>query len=213
MQRIRFSTYALLFAVASLAMFWPDAGVYAGNARLWEIRSDPNALRAAREAGRKISFFCANCHGDNGVSNLPTVPNLAGQNADYLLEQTRKFGTGDRKEPFMQGLIKVLREEEIIQMSLFYASQNPRPGKPSPASVEAGKRLFTVHCVRCHGEKARGDELIPRLAGQHKEYLVESVSRYRNKSGERQDPQMSASVAPLTDANIRAVAAYLNSLP
>jgi cytochrome c553 len=79
--------------------------------------------------------------------------------------------------------------------------------------VDEGKRVYTVFCARCHGDRARGDELIPRLASQHEEYLVLSVTRYRNKSGERQDPQMTAAVAPMKDANIKAIAAYLSSLP
>jgi cbb3-type cytochrome c oxidase subunit III len=214
MRETRFSfSHALLSAAACLVAFWFGGNVYAADARLKEIRSNPQTLTAAREAGRRIAVFCANCHGSSGVSNLSNVPNLAGQNVDYLLEQIRKFGSGQRKDPFMQGLIKALREEEKIQLSLFYASQNPRPGNPDPASVEAGKRLFTVYCARCHGEKARGNELIPRLASQHEEYVVLSATRYRNQSGERQDPQMIVSVAPLKDADIKAVAAYVNSLP
>ncbi|MCL2021150.1 MAG: c-type cytochrome [Betaproteobacteria bacterium] len=212
MQKTRLlSFYAMLLAAAG--MFWSGGSAYAADARLKEINSDPHTLRVAQEAGRRIAAFCANCHGNNGVSNLPEVPNLAGQNVDYLLEQTRKFGTGERKDPFMQGLIKALKEEEKIQLSLFYASQNPRPGKPNPASVEAGRLVFKKSCARCHGEKAHGNELIPRLASQHEEYLVMSVTRYRNKSGERQDPQMAAAVAPLKDADIKTVATYLSSLP
>jgi len=204
-------SYLLLLVAAGL--LWSGGAVHARDPRLTEIRSDPQTLREAMERGRKIAAFCANCHGANGVSNLPEVPNLAGQNVDYLLEQTRKFGNGQRRDPFMQGLIKALKEEEKIQLSIFYASQSPSPAKPNPASVEHGRRVFSVFCARCHGDKARGDELIPRLASQHEEYIVASVTRYRNKSGERQDPQMTAAVAPLKDADIKAVAAYLSSLP
>ncbi|MDR1849316.1 MAG: cytochrome c4 [Zoogloeaceae bacterium] len=214
MQKARnFSSRALLLAVLCLAAFWSSARVHAGDARLKEISSDPSALRSAQAAGRKASSFCVNCHGANGVSKLLDVPNLAGQNPDYLLEQTRKFGKGERKDPFMQGLIKALQEEEKIQISLFYASQNPQPGTPDPAKVAQGKVVFLKYCHRCHGERARGDELIPRLAGQHEEYIVVAVTRYRDRTGERQDPQMSSAVAPLKNNEIKLVAAYLNSLP
>jgi cytochrome c553 len=190
-----------------------SAPVLAGDARLRAIQEDPQALRAAQAAGKKASFFCVNCHGGNGVSKLPEVPNLAGQNADYLLEQTRRFGRGQRKDEFMQGLIKVLKEEEKIQISLFYAGQNPKPGKPDSAEAAKGKQIYTQFCLRCHGSTARGNETIPRLAGQHPEYLILSVTRYRNKTGERQEAQMSSAVAPLKDADIKAVAAYLYGLP
>ncbi|MCL2021149.1 MAG: c-type cytochrome [Betaproteobacteria bacterium] len=214
MQKIRYPSFqALLLAVACLVAFWPGSGVYAGDARLKEISSDPYMLWSARGAGRKIAAFCANCHGDSGISVLPDVPNLAGQNADYLLEQTRKFGNGQRKDHFMQGMINALQEEEKVQLSLFYASQNPGSGRArATVDTKAGGRLFTASCARCHGDKALGDELIPRLAGQHEAYLVVATIRYHRNSGERQDPRMSASVAPLKDADIKAVAAYLSNL-
>ncbi len=182
-------------------------------ADLQAITADPVALQAAQQAGSKASFFCANCHGENGVSKLPEVPNLAGQNPAYLLEQIRKFGVGERKDEFMQGLIKVLKDNEKIQIALYYASQTPLPGKQDAAKVAAGKVLYTKLCARCHRDVAHGDELIPRLAGQHPVYLKLSVTRYRDKTGERQNPLMSSAVAPLKNEDIAAVAAYLNTLP
>ena len=46
--------------------------------KLKSIQSDPVALRAAVDAGKKVTFFCANCHGEDGISKMPEVPNLAG---------------------------------------------------------------------------------------------------------------------------------------
>jgi cytochrome c553 len=186
---------------------------YGADARLGAIQKNSDELRAAVQAGRKASFFCVNCHGDNGVSKLPEVPNLAGQNADYLLEQIRKFGDGRRKDEFMQGLIKVLTEEEKIQISLFYAVQRVKPNPQDTTLVAAGQKVYAQFCNRCHGDQARGSEVIPRLAGQHSEYVIQSVTRYRDKTGERVDPLMFSAVAPLRNEQIKAVAAYLSSLP
>jgi cytochrome c553 len=210
MQKLRHSL-VVISCLATLGLGGMEA--QATDPRLKALSSDPATLRMAQEAGRKASFFCVNCHGDNGVSRMPDVPNLAGQNADYVLEQTRKFGNGQRKDPFMQGLIRALKEEEKVQIALYYASQNPRPGKADPVKVENGRQVFTKYCVRCHGEKARGNEVIPRLSGQHQEYVIMSVTRYRDRSGERQDPLMFSAVAPLKDHEIQEVAAYLSTLP
>ena len=196
----------LLWGLAASAQASSDAALQA-------LLADPAARQAAEAAGKKAAFFCANCHGDNGVSKLPEVPNLAGQNPAYLLEQIRKFGSGQRRDEFMQGLIKVLKDDERLQISMFYASQQPVPGKQEAALVAAGKVVYEKLCSRCHGEQARGNETIPRLAGQHPEYLATSVTRYRDKTGERRDPLMSSAVAPLKNADIKAVAAYLNTLP
>lgn len=181
--------------------------------RLKSIGSDPVALRAAVDAGKKVTFFCANCHGDDGISKTADVPNLAGQNPAYLLEQIRKFGNGERKDPFMQGLIKVLKGEERIQVALYYASVKVAPSVAEASLVPRGKELFGKLCARCHGEQAHGNELYPRLAGQKVPYLKTSVTRYRDRSGERNNQLMSIATATLKNEDITAIANYLTQLP
>ncbi|PKO34808.1 MAG: cytochrome C [Betaproteobacteria bacterium HGW-Betaproteobacteria-7] len=181
--------------------------------RLKEISADPVALRAAVDAGKRVTFFCANCHGDDGISKTPDVPNLAGQNPAYLLEQIRKFGAGERKDPFMQGLIKVLKDEERVQVAHYYASKTVPPSKGNPALIPHGKELFTKLCVRCHGENARGGDLYARLAGQKVPYLQVTIQRYRDGTGIRNNQLMAIATAPLKNDDITAIANYLTQLP
>uniref|UniRef100_Q47AS5 Cytochrome c, class I n=1 Tax=Dechloromonas aromatica (strain RCB) TaxID=159087 RepID=Q47AS5_DECAR len=181
--------------------------------RLKTVQADPAALKAAVEAGKKATFFCANCHGEDGVSKTPEVPNLAGQNPAYLLEQIRKFGSGERKDQFMQGLIKVLKDEERVQVALYYASVTVPPSAADSAKVPHGKELFTKLCVRCHGEQARGNELFPRLAGQKLPYLQTTIARYRDGTGIRNNQLMSIATSTLKNEDIAAVANYLTQLP
>ncbi len=181
--------------------------------RLKAVQSDPAALRVAIEAGQKASFFCANCHGESGVSKAPEIPNLAGQNPAYLLEQIRKFGSGERQDAFMQGLIKVLKDEDRLQLALFYAAQAVPASKADPAQVSRGKELFNKLCLRCHGEQARGNDIYPRLAGQKAAYLQTSIIRYRDASGIRNNPLMSIATAPLKSEDVVAVAQYLTQMP
>ena len=180
--------------------------------RLKTLQSDPVAVKTAVEAGKKASFFCANCHGEDGVSKTSDVPNLAGQNPAYLLEQIRKFGSGERKDAFMQGLIKVLKDEERLQVALYYANATVPPGRADAVQAERGKALFNKLCVRCHGEQARGNELYPRLAGQKLPYLQTSITRYRDKTGVRTNQLMSIATATLKDEDIVAVSNYLTQL-
>jgi len=182
-------------------------------ARIKTLQADPAALSAAVEAGRKASFFCANCHGDAGSSKLPEVPNLAGQNPEYLLEQMRKFVTGERKDAFMQGLIKVLKDDERANIALFYANTPVQAGRGDAGQQKHGKRMYEKLCVRCHGEKAHGDKLIPRLAGQQTTYLEHTIRRYRDKTGERLDPLMAIATSTLKNEDIKAIAHYLTQLP
>jgi len=177
------------------------------------IESDPKALRSAIDAGQKVTSFCANCHGEEGTSKLPEVPNLAGQNPAYLLEQVRKFDVGERKDPFMQGLIHALKEDERLQAVIFFSSKKPQPGVGDPAEVAKGKVLFSKLCVRCHGEQARGNEKIPRIASQKLNYLQLSIIRYRDRTGERREPLMTAATSQLKNEDVRAIANYLTTVP
>lgn len=181
--------------------------------RLKAIQADPVALKSAIEAGQKASAFCVNCHGEAGVSKIPEVPNLGGQNPAFLLEQIRKFGSGERKDQFMQGLIKVLKDEERVQVALFFGSQTVKPSKADVALVPRGKDLYTRLCVRCHGEAARGDATIARLAGQQIPYLQVSITRYRDNTGVRNNQLMSIATGSLKNDDITAIANYLTQLP
>lgn len=200
-----------LLSASVLAQSTPQAS--ASQERLKVLGADPVTLRAAIDAGKKATFFCANCHGEDGISKTPDVPNLAGQNPAFLLEQIRKFSVGERKDPFMQGLIKVLKEEERIQIALYYASVKVSPSVADNSQVPHGKELFAKLCVRCHGEQARGNELFPRLAGQKLPYLKTSITRYRDMTGERNNQLMAIATAPLKNEDITAIANYLTQMP
>jgi len=181
--------------------------------RLKSVSADPVALKQAVDAGKKAAFFCANCHGEDGISKSSEVPNLAGQNPAYLLEQIRKFGSGERKDQFMQGLIKVLKDDERLQIALYYASVTVRPSPADAVQVARGKVLFDKLCVRCHGEQARGNDIYPRLAGQKSPYLQTSITRYRDQTGVRNNQLMAIATAPLKNEDIVSVAHYLTQLP
>jgi cytochrome c553 len=200
-----------LVSASVLAQSTPQAS--AAQERLKALAADPVALRSAVDAGKKATFFCANCHGEDGISKTPEVPNLAGQNPAYLLEQIRKFGSGERKDPFMQGLIKVLKDEERVQVATYFASMKVPPSSADKNLVPRGKDLFAKLCIRCHGEQARGNEAIARLAGQKLPYLQTTIARYRDMTGVRNNQLMSIATAPLKNDDITAIANYLTQLP
>lgn len=183
------------------------------NARLKEIEGNPRQLEAAVKAGAKVASFCANCHGEGGNSANPDTPNLAGQNTAFLLEQVRQFADGRRKNIFMEGMIKALSPEEKLGVVLYYAQQEVAI-KPvtNAALVAKGQEYFNKICFRCHGENGRGNEKIARIAGQQSGYLTTTLKRYRDGSSLRADPLMAANTKTMTDADIAAVVAYVNSM-
>ena len=77
------------------------------------------------------------------------------------------------------------------------------------ASVGAQK---AKPCTACHG--ANFDTPIsadiPRLAGQHEDYLVRALTDY--KSGARKNPVMSGQAAALSKQDIDNIATYISGL-
>jgi len=207
----RRETRPLWILLSILALASSTASAQSMPDRLRSILASPSASASAIDGGRKISQFCANCHGLDGNSKLPDVPNLAGQNPIYLLEQVRKFSAGERRDEWMEPMIKQLSEAERLNIVVFYAAQTvvPSSSRPGPAF---GQDLFHSRCVQCHGPQARGGERFPRLAGQQHEYIVRSLTRYRNRTGERIAPEMFAMTASLKDTDIQALADFLSAL-
>lgn len=86
------------------------------------------------------------------------------------------------------------------------------------ANVEAGKAAAAkFNCASCHGANFNEpvDPSYPKLAGQHKDYLVQALKSYQRgavgTSG-RSNAIMEAQAKALSNADIENIAAYLNSL-
>ncbi|MDG1157425.1 MAG: cytochrome c [Litorivicinaceae bacterium] len=77
-------------------------------------------------AGKGKVAVCAGCHGMNGKAMVPTYPSLAGQNAAYLEGALKAYKTQERKgyqAAIMYGMAATLSDQDIADISAFYASQ------------------------------------------------------------------------------------------
>ena len=73
-------------------------------------------------AGKAKSATCAGCHGADGISAVPTYPNLAGQKEAYLIVTLKGFRDGTRKNATMNPMAKPLSDADIENLAAFYAS-------------------------------------------------------------------------------------------
>lgn len=73
--------------------------------------------------GRDKSMTCQACHGENGMSQSPQWPNLAGQHASYLVEALRQYKSGTRQDPVMAPLVGSLDDDTLAQIAAYYAAQ------------------------------------------------------------------------------------------
>ncbi|WP_374604574.1 cytochrome c [Arenimonas sp.] len=76
-------------------------------------------------AGQEKSKTCASCHGPTGNESLdPTYPKLAGQYPEYLAKALRDYKSGERQNAIMAGMAAALSDEDIDDLSAFYAAQD-----------------------------------------------------------------------------------------
>ncbi len=169
----------------------------------------PTGSAADIKAGQNKSTMCQGCHGINGVSTNPTWPSLAGQQRSYLEKQLQAFRSGTRKNPVMNGLATGLSDQDIENLSAFYASQSSKSAGADPALAKKGKAKVAM-CLGCHGNQAQGRGQFPKLAGQHPQYLAKQLNDFKN--GRRKAGPMEAMAKNLSEQDIREISAYLGSL-
>jgi len=73
-------------------------------------------------AGASKAASCAACHGQKGISGNPEWPNLAGQQEKYLISQLKGFRDGGRNNALMSPMAKPLSDDDIADISAYYAS-------------------------------------------------------------------------------------------
>lgn len=82
------------------------------------------AQAADIEAGKLKSQTCQACHGvdGNGMGD-PQYPKIAGQYADYLEKALLDYRSGARKNAIMAGFAGTLSDEDIKNLSAYFAAQ------------------------------------------------------------------------------------------
>jgi len=69
--------------------------------------------------------LCAACHGERGIASGKTIPNLAGQNLEYLRLAVLQYQSGARDVPAMRAASAMLNAAELDQVLQWYAMQRP----------------------------------------------------------------------------------------
>ncbi len=180
---------------------------------------DEAKRRATIAAGeeRISSGVCAQCHGLDGTATKPLTPNLAGQNAAYMLEQWEKFADGRRKNFVMQVLAKNFTMEEKVNIIVYYESLKPRAVAADPVVAQHGQRIFQSVCKLCHGEDGKGEAGYARLAGQPVDYVTMTLKRFRDNAHQavaadevkRSNVRMEQVAQSLSDYDIQGLANYI----
>lgn len=104
--------------IANLAAYFSGL---AGQAPAQAPRSDPPAVDLAAGVDLVSARACATCHGPNGLSVNPAVPDLAGQKQAYLAAALDAYRSGLRRESLMSRVARGLTDEDVKQLALYYS--------------------------------------------------------------------------------------------
>lgn len=85
--------------------------------------TEHNAVVGNAAVGKSKAEGCGACHGDEGNSEDPNNPRLAGQYESYLVKALREYKSGARKNPVMNGMAAALSEQDMQDIAAYYASQ------------------------------------------------------------------------------------------
>jgi cytochrome c553 len=186
----------------------------------WPMAGEADELQAKLE-------YCKTCHGLSGQGYLGyfPMPRLAGQQPQYIENQLRAFSERRRTNPSMFNVAHVLSPSMLTALAAHFRNLNPGPSGGAPrGSIATGKRIFeeglpesnVPACSACHGMEGKGQNEIPRLAGQLYPYTVGQLTGWKSERGQGSAVDTSAIMAPtahnLTRSQVEAVAAYVSFL-
>lgn len=209
MNKLLLSLSAVL--VASVTVF---------SAQAQEVKGDA-------KAGEKKNAMCIGCHGIVGYQasfpEIHKVPMISGQSEKYIASALNAYKKGERKHASMRGIAASLTDQDIADLSAFYATSGAVPGAAAPAkaadgSAKAMELVTKGACASCHGDSFSKpiDPSYPKIAGQHSDYLFVALKAYKTEGNSqigRGNAIMGGIAKQFSNAELKELANYMGKLP
>jgi len=205
-------TFSPLFVIASLTL--ASAQIQA-----------ESLVDGSIEAGKARALTCTACHGPEGNSPSPLWPNIAGQNASYLMAQLKAFKDGSRSDPLMTSQAMLLTDEDMANLAVYFESLPAAVQSVADESlIERGEALYRggnaedkiSACLACHGPSGRGNPAAkyPALQGQHAAYTAKQLRAYANgeRTSDGKTRMMRDIASNLDKEDIAALSSYVQGL-
>jgi len=203
---------AMLFATAGLALVATQA------------QAD-SLVDGSADAGKAKAITCTACHGAEGNSANAMWPNIAGQNAPYLLAQMAAFKDGSRTDPIMSSQAMMLNDEDMADLAVYFESLPAAAQSVADAkSIDRGEALYrggnsetgASACLACHGPTGRGNPAAkyPALQGQHATYTAKQLNDYAagTRTTDGKTSIMRDIATRLSKEDIAALSSYMQGL-
>jgi cytochrome c553 len=148
------------------------------------------AATGSADAGAAKAATCTACHGAAGNSANPLWPNLANQNAAYIVGQLKQFKANTRinSQGVMMGMAQTLDDQGMLDVATYFSTQTLTGLEADPSYWQAGQKLYRggdsargiPACMACHGPSGHGNPAAgyPALRAQHAQYVVKELNDY-----------------------------------
>jgi cytochrome c553 len=174
-----------------------------------------------QRAEQIVQGKCFICHGADGESSSPLFPRLAGQHARYIERQLADYQSGKRASSTMKPMVEDLSAADFKALGAYFEARKPQAHTVAdPELAQLGRGVFlrgnadsgVAACASCHGAKGEGTETLPRLAGQHAQYIERQLRAFDKRERSNDNAVMQAIASKLSALELRAVAAYISAL-
>jgi cytochrome c553 len=164
---------------------------------------------------------CFICHGAEGESSSPVFPRLAGQHASYVERQLADYKSGKRKNDTMQSMVADLSADDMRPLGMYFESKPTRAHPVAdPELAQVGRFVYhrgnpfsgVAACADCHGAAGHGTDKLPRLGGQHAQYVENQLRAFSKRERTNDNAVMHTIASKLTELELKAVAAYVSGL-
>jgi cytochrome c553 len=180
----------------------------------WNEARFAQVAAADAAEGKKLAkkFRCKKCHNDDGISDDPEIPSIAGQRTTYMYKQLMDFKHEVREDSDMRKVARKMSEDDMIHVSAWYASLE------RPEMIGGDPLLVVKVCDSCHEkdtvEEDNKIEVAPILKGQVPQYLEATMMAFKDADRSNDLFERMQSVShKLTDDEIRALARYYGTEP
>ncbi|MEY3791474.1 MAG: hypothetical protein RLZ09_2310, partial [Pseudomonadota bacterium] len=145
----------------------------------------------------------------------PMFPALAGQNARYIYLQLKDYKEGRRKNALMSPMAMNLSKEDMLDMAAYFNGQIQKKNnfKSDPQRIKAGAaKAEESLCAMCHMGGMSGQNEIPRLAGQHPEYVITQLKNFKARERTNDAGNMTSLAQTLSEEDMTNLAHWISSL-
>ncbi len=181
-------------------------------------------IKGDAKVGAGKVAMCIGCHSIPGYQasfpEVHKVPMISGQGAGYIAAALHAYQKGERRHPTMRSIAESLSEQDIADVSAFYAAQGEGESGAAKAR-EPGQRVAALlqkgACVSCHGDNFSKpiDPSYPKIAGQYSDYLFVALKSYKVDpvlyTG-RSNGVMAGIAKQFTNAELKELAQYIGSV-